>query len=112
MFKLTTNYRSTPEILYLANSIIANNRKQFHKELRAVAASGDPPYVVPLRDIFVQAEFVASVVVDLNRDGKSFDELAVLYRSHYQSMELQMEFQRRGIPFEVRSGLKFLSRHI
>jgi DNA helicase-2/ATP-dependent DNA helicase PcrA len=110
IFKLTTNYRSTPEILYLANSIIVNNRKQFQKELHAVAASGDPPFVVPLRDIFVQAEFVASVVIDLNRDGKSFDEIAVLYRSHYQSMELQMEFQRRGIPFEVRSGLKFFEQ--
>ncbi len=110
IFKLTTNYRSTPEILYLANSIIANNRKQFHKELHAVAPSGDPPFLVPLRNVFEQAEFVASVVMDLNMDGRSFEEIAVLYRSHYQSMELQMEFQRRGIPFEVRSGLKFFEQ--
>jgi len=110
LFKLTTNYRSTPEILYLANSIIANNRKQFHKELHAVVPSGETPSVVPLKDIFEQAEFVASVVIDMNMDGRSFDEIAVLYRSHYQSMELQMEFQRRGIPFEVRSGLKFFEQ--
>ena len=110
IFKLTTNYRSTPEILYLANSIIASNRNQFHKELHAVASSGEMPFVVALKNIFEQAEFVASVVVDLNRDSKSFDEIAVLYRSHYQSMELQMEFQRRGIPFEVRSGLKFFEQ--
>ncbi|RPI38052.1 MAG: ATP-dependent helicase [Nitrospiraceae bacterium] len=110
IYKLTINYRSTPEILHLANSIIVNNRKQFHKELHAVAASGESPFVVPLKDIFEQAEFVASVVIDMNMDGKSFDEIAVLYRSHYQSMELQMEFQRRGIPFEVRSGLKFFEQ--
>jgi DNA helicase-2/ATP-dependent DNA helicase PcrA len=110
IFKLTTNYRSTPEILYLANSIIANNRKQFHKDLHAVAVSGETPFLVPIKDIFEQAEFVASVVIDLNMDSKSFDEIAVLYRSHYQSMELQMEFQRRGIPFEVRSGLKFFEQ--
>jgi DNA helicase-2/ATP-dependent DNA helicase PcrA len=110
IFKLTTNYRSTPEILYLANSIIANNRKQFHKELHAVVTSGETPSVVPLKDIFQQAEFVASVVIDMNMESKSFDEIAVLYRSHYQSMELQMEFQRRGIPFEVRSGLKFFEQ--
>ena len=107
IFKLTTNYRSTPEILHLANSIIANNRKQFHKELHAVAASGEAPFVVPLKDGFQQAEFVSSVVIDLNMDSKSFDQVAILYRSHYQSMELQMEFQRKGVPFEVRSGLKF-----
>ena len=110
IFKLTTNYRSTPEILYLANNSIVNNRKQFCKELHAVADSGETPFVVPLRNIFEQAEFVASVIVDLNRDSKSFDAIAVLYRSHYQSMELQMEFQRRGIPFEVRSGLKFFEQ--
>ena len=110
VFKLITNYRSTPEILYLANRIIANNRNQFHKELHAVAPSGDPPFLVPLRNVFEQAEFVASVVLDLNMDGRSFEKIAVLYRSHYQSMELQMEFQRRGIPFEVRSGLKFFEQ--
>ena len=110
IFKLTTNYRSTPEILYLANSIIAHNRKQFHKELHAVVPSGDPPFLVALRNIFEQAEFVASVVMDMNMDGRSFEKIAVLYRSHYQSMELQMEFQRRGIPFEVRSGLKFFEQ--
>jgi DNA helicase-2/ATP-dependent DNA helicase PcrA len=110
VYKLTTNYRSTPEILYLANSIIASNRKQFRKELHAVVPSGEPPAVVPLRDVFMQSAFVASVVIDLSRDGKSFDRIAVLYRSHYQSMELQMEFQRRGIPFEVRSGLKFFEQ--
>lgn len=110
IFKLTINYRSTPEILNLANKIISNNKRQFNKELHSLLKSGEVPNVVPLKDVFEQAEFVASVVIDLNSDGKSFDEIAVLYRSHYQSMELQMEFQRRGIPFEVRSGLKFFEQ--
>ena len=110
IFKLTTNYRSTPEILYLANRIIANNRKQFSKELQAVRQAGETPNVVPLKDVFEEAEFVASVIIDMNADGRSFDDIAVLYRSHYQSMQLQMELQRRGIPFEVRSGLKFFEQ--
>jgi DNA helicase-2/ATP-dependent DNA helicase PcrA len=110
IFKLTTNYRSTPEILYLANSIIANNRKQFAKQLHAVVPSGEPPNIVPLKDIFEEAEFVASVIMDMNSDGRPFDQIAVLYRSHYQSMQLQMELQRRGIPFEIRSGLKFFEQ--
>jgi len=108
--KLTTNYRSTPEILNLANRIIAGNRNQFSKELRAVLPSGGLPNIVPLKDIFQEAEFVASVLTDLNADGTSFDDIAVLYRSHYQSMQLQMELQRRGIPFEIRSGLKFFEQ--
>ena len=110
MYRLTTNYRSTPQVLHLANSSIAHNRRQFHKDLHAVSGAGELPNVVALKDVFEQAEFVSSVVIDLNADGRSFDELAVLYRSHFQSMELQMEFQRKGIPFEVRSGLTFFEQ--
>jgi len=110
LYKLTTNYRSTPQVLHLANSSIVHNRRQFRKDLHAVSAAGELPYVVALKDVFEQAEFVASVAIDLNADGRSFNEIAVLYRSHFQSMELQMEFQRKGIPFEVRSGLTFFEQ--
>ncbi|OGW37907.1 MAG: hypothetical protein A2Y97_09935 [Nitrospirae bacterium RBG_13_39_12] len=107
IFNLTINYRSTPEILNLANRSIINNVRQFQKELHSVKGSGTMPCLVPLKDVFQQADFVAQRVLDLSADGISLNEIAVLYRSHYQSMELQMELQRRGIPFEMRSGLKF-----
>lgn len=110
LYKLTTNYRSTPEVLHLANKSIIHNQKQFHKELHAVRGPGELPALVPVKDVFEQAEFVASVIMDLNTDGASFDDIAVLYRSHYQSMEIQMTLQQRGIPFEVRSGLKFFEQ--
>jgi DNA helicase-2/ATP-dependent DNA helicase PcrA len=110
VYRLTTNYRSTPEILSLANRIIGNNRRQFQKELRAVVKSGGFPNVVPLRDAYEEAAFVSSVVTDMYAEGAQFDSIAVLYRSHFQSMQTQMELQRRGIPFEVRSGLKFFEQ--
>ncbi|MDA8082676.1 MAG: ATP-dependent helicase [Nitrospiraceae bacterium] len=110
IYTLTTNYRSTPEILHLANTIISHNRNQFRKDLHAVLPSGGLPGVAPLKDVFQEAEFAASVMIDMNADGASFDDIAVLYRSHYQSMQLQMELQRRGIPFEIRSGLKFFEQ--
>src|SRR5450759_3643709 len=59
VFRLTTNYRSTPEILRLANASIAKNERQFPKELSAVRNSGALPAVVPLPDAFDQARFVA-----------------------------------------------------
>jgi DNA helicase-2/ATP-dependent DNA helicase PcrA len=110
VFNLTTNYRSTPEILHLANRSIMHNVRQFHKDLHAVKGPGNMPGLVPLREVFQQADFVAQKILDMNAEGLSLNETAVLYRSHYQSMELQMELQRRGIPFEVRSGLKFFEQ--
>lgn len=110
IFNLTTNYRSTPEILYLANRSIIHNTRQFHKELHSVKGPGNLPFLLPLSDVFQQADFIAQKMLDINAEGISLNEIAVLYRSHYQSMELQMELQRRGIPFEVRSGLKFFEQ--
>jgi len=110
MFNLIINYRSTPEILRLANQSIMHNVRQFHKELLSVRQPGDRPSFVPLKDIFQQADFVAQKILDMHADGMTLDGIAILYRSHYQSMELQMELQRRGIPFEIRSGLKFFEQ--
>ena len=110
MFNLTINYRSTPEILHLANQSIIHNVRQFHKELLSVRQPGDRPSFVPLKDVSQQADFVAQKILDMHADGMTLDGIAILYRSHYQSMELQMELQRRGIPFEIRSGLKFFEQ--
>lgn len=110
IFNLTINYRSTPEILNLANNSIINNIRQFHKQLHSTKKSADLPYLVPVKDIFQQATFVSQKIIDIYSEGIPLNEIAVLYRSHYQSMELQMELQRRAIPFEVRSGLKFFEQ--
>ncbi len=110
MFSLTTNYRSTPEILRLANRSIVHNVRQFHKDLRSVRSRGEIPCFVPLKDPFQQADFIAQKILDMNAGGIALNGISVLYRSHYQSMELQMELQRRDIPFEIRSGLKFFEQ--
>jgi DNA helicase-2/ATP-dependent DNA helicase PcrA len=108
--KLETNYRSTPQILKLANQTIANNRYQFQKELRAVRGDGPDPAVVGVDDVFEQASFVAQRILELRDEGESLADIAVLYRSHYQSLELQMELSRRLIPYEIRSGVRFFEQ--
>jgi DNA helicase II / ATP-dependent DNA helicase PcrA len=110
VFKLETNYRSTPEILDLANCSIANNTKQFLKNLRSVKEPGITPVLTPVRDVIQQAEFVAQRILELRDEGMPLNEVAVLYRAHYHSMELQMELTRRDIPFEIRSGLRFFEQ--
>ena len=113
VFRLTTNYRSVPEILALANASIEKNRRQFRKDLEAVRPPGVLPGVVPLPDAFDQARFVAQRILEWRDEGEPLSECAVLYRSHYQALELQMELTRRAIPFEIRSGIRFFEqRHV
>ncbi len=110
IFKLETNYRSTPEILHLANLCIVNNENQYAKSLRAVREAGVRPVVVPSRNALQQAEFVAQRILELHRDGVFLSEMAVLYRAHFHAMDVQMELTRRGIPYEIRSGVRFFEQ--
>ncbi|HMQ05316.1 MAG TPA: ATP-dependent helicase [Pyrinomonadaceae bacterium] len=111
LFKLETNYRSTPEILGLANVSIANNRRQFPKMLHAVKRSMDlKPALVPCSDVEQQSAFVASRILELRDEGTSLEDIAVMYRSHYHSIELQLELSRRNIPYRVQSGIRFFEQ--
>ena len=111
VYKLETNYRSTPEILELANDSISHNNKQFEKTLRSIRKNGAIPILAPGRDVIQQAEFVAQRITELqDEEGVSLDQIAVLYRAHYHCMEVQMELTRRGIPFEIRSGIRFFEQ--
>jgi DNA helicase II / ATP-dependent DNA helicase PcrA len=110
IFKLETNYRSTPEILHLANLSITNNENQFPKELRAVRSRGTRPVMVSAQNVLKQADFVAQRITELSHSGVALKEIAVLYRVHYHSLEVQMELVRRDIPFEIRSGIRFFEQ--
>jgi DNA helicase-2/ATP-dependent DNA helicase PcrA len=110
IYKLEINYRSTRQILNLANASIAQNRFQFRKELQAVRGDGPDPAVVGVDDVFEQASFIAQRILELRDEGESLADIAVLYRSHYQSLELQMELSRRLIPYEIRSGIRFFEQ--
>jgi DNA helicase-2/ATP-dependent DNA helicase PcrA len=69
------------------------------------------PAVIPLRDVYQQAEFVAQRVLELHHEQDlPLRKIAVLYRNHSHSLELQVELTRRQIPFSVRSGLRFFEQ--
>jgi DNA helicase-2/ATP-dependent DNA helicase PcrA len=109
-YRLETNYRSTPEILAVANASIAVNTLRLPKELRAIRPSGFKPAVVTCNDHSVQWRFVAEYILHLLDEGRLLNDIAVLYRSHWHAIELQLELQRRKIPFRVWGGLRFFEQ--
>ena len=68
------------------------------------------PAMVALDDPAVQAEFISERIDELIGEGIEPEEIAVLYRAHYQSMEIQMEMTRRDLPFQITSGLRFFEQ--
>ena len=110
IYKIETNYRSTPEILQLANAAIAANVHQFAKQLAPARKSGPKPVLVTCNDAAEQAAFVAQRVLELRDEGLNLSDMAVLYRSHFHALELQLELTRRNIPFSITSGIRFFEQ--
>lgn len=109
-FKLTTNYRSTPQILDVANAVILNNEDQFKKELVAVVKPGDLPCVVPASSSGQEAQYITEQIIELHSEGTDYREIAVLFRAAYHSQALEFELMKRNIPYDYRGGMKFFER--
>src|SRR4051812_33990405 len=110
-FKIELNYRSVPEILDVANSAIAANVEQFSKNLAPTRDSkAMKPAVVGLNDGAEQAQFVAQRILEVRDEDVDLSDIAVLYRSHYHAIELQLELSRRGIPYQITSGVRFFEQ--
>ncbi len=111
IYRIETNYRSVPEVLSVANAAIKANTKQFEKTLHAARSSRDlKPALVPVMDNNQQAYFVAQRVLELRDESVDLREIAILYRAHYQSLEVQLALTRAGIPFFITSGLRFFEQ--
>jgi DNA helicase-2/ATP-dependent DNA helicase PcrA len=111
VFKIEMNYRSVPEILEVANAAIAANVQQFRKHLSATRESKAlKPALVALNDGAEQAQFVAQRILELRDENVDLNDIAVLYRAHYHAVELQLELSRRGIPYQITSGIRFFEQ--
>ncbi len=108
IYRIETNYRSVPEILDIANAAIGNNTAQFEKSLCAFRPpASSRPARVELMTSRDQGAFVAQRIAELISQGRNPDEIAVLYRSHYHAMDIQIALTGSGIPYRVTSGVRF-----
>jgi DNA helicase-2/ATP-dependent DNA helicase PcrA len=113
VYRIETNYRSSPEILNLANAVLRTQSaagRGFEKELRAARGSHELPFFVPAMDSREQAMFVVTRLRGLMDEGRSLQDVAVLYRAHFQAIDLQVELGRAGIDYVITSGVRFFEQ--
>tara|TARA_Y100001934_G_scaffold282570_1_gene396927 strand:+ start:634 stop:2721 length:2088 start_codon:yes stop_codon:yes gene_type:complete len=112
IYKIEINYRSSPEILRLANGILDSQPEEhgYQKILRASRPSRSRPVFAPLLDAYQQADFVIERILELRDAGVKMDDIAVLYRAHYHAMNLQLEMTRQDMPFIITSGVRFFEQ--
>ena len=110
VIRLEQNYRSTGNILGAANALIGNNRDRMGKELWTSAGDGAKLHVMRFESDFDEADRVASTVRSLIQHGTNPSEIALLYRSNYQSRAYEKSLMACGVPYVIYGGLRFYER--
>ena len=106
VIKLERNYRSVPGVLDVANTVMKDSPNQFEKKLRPTRnGRGDRPHVYRVYDSKTQANEIYRLVREARELGWRYSDIAVLYRSHYQSIDVQMTLARMRVPFRITSGV-------
>ena len=107
MIKLEENYRSTPEILNAANHLLSQASFKFDKHLFSKKEEGDKPALVKAPSEHDQSRFVAQAIIQLREQGIALNDIAVLFRNGRDSFDLEVELNRKNIPFVKYGGQKF-----
>lgn len=107
IIRLEQNYRSTSQILDVANSVIKNNIGRKHKKLWTDRKDGTPPVLYRAASERDEASFVANRILDAYSKGKSFRDFAVLYRTNAQSNQFESIFKQSGIPYRIIGAQRF-----
>jgi DNA helicase II / ATP-dependent DNA helicase PcrA len=109
--RLEENYRSTPDILHVANAAITPNVGRKGKTLRATRAPGEPVTLVAALDERDEADFVLDEIkTRRNQDNRGLNEFAVLYRTNAQSRALEDALRREAIPYRLVGSVRFYDR--
>ncbi|HEY0950711.1 ATP-dependent helicase, partial [Nocardioides sp.] len=107
--ELVRNYRSTPEVVAAANTLLGGSSSA-GVQLRAQRPSGPPVTYTPRPDEVAEAESVAAQVLRLRDAGRSLGEIAVLFRINAQSEAFEDALAARGLPYVVRGAARFFDR--
>lgn len=110
LIRLEQNYRSTATILDAANALITNNRSRMGKDLWTAGKTGEKIVVYSAFNELEEARFVSErIMMEINQ-GRSADEMTILYRSNAQSRALEEALLRAGISYRIHGGVRFFER--
>ena len=104
------NYRSTPEILAVANSLIAKNRERIKKDLIPTLPPGSPVLCHLADTQCAEADWIAGRIKVLHDTGVPYRDMAVLYRAHYVTRAVEEALLREKLPYTIYSGVQFFGR--
>lgn len=107
---LNENYRSTSCILNAANCVIQNNKHRLEKDLFTNRQSNELVTHYASASDEYEADWIAATVKKLHAKGKSYHDIAILYRSNYLSRSLEKSFRIQQIPYVIYGGLRFYER--
>ena len=104
------NYRSTPEILAAANSLIDKNTLRVKKDLLPTLPTGESVLCHHGKTAEAEAEWIAYQMMEMHDAGVPYKDMTVLYRAHYVTRTLETVFLKREIPYTIYSGIQFFGR--
>lgn len=109
---LNENYRSTNEILKVANKLISYNKKRVKKDLYTRVTNGVPVEINSLNNAILEGNFIANKIFEMKYKDPSikYSDFAILYRSSYLSLRIENALTSKNIPYRVYGGIKFYSR--
>lgn len=110
LIKLEENYRSTGNILNVANLLIANNTERKEKNLRTAKGKGAPVSYLSTSVESEEAKFVVDEIKSLVNEGYSYGDFAILYRTNAQSRSFEEALMKNLVDYKVIGGLKFYDR--
>lgn len=110
VIKLEQNYRSTENILNAANGVISNNKGRKDKTLWTANGEGQKICLKQFDTAYDEAEIIAEDIKKEVRDGASYNDSAVLYRTNAQSRLLEEKFIAMNIPYKIVGGINFYAR--
>jgi len=104
------NYRSTPQIIAVSNSLIGNNKNRIKKDLLPVLPDGASVVYHHAKTAEAEAKWIALQIKELADKGAKLGDMTVLYRAHYISRTLEEVFLKEELPYTVYSGVQFFGR--